>query len=288
MRTLLIDADSICYAAACIAEHKSYVVHGADGKLRGPFKARKEFSIVEGEDVYSSNRLDDFAVAAGAMRGKISLILAECKAKFGSIKAKFFLTGHGNFRERLPSRVVYKHNRANVAKPAYLNKARSLMREQYPTTVAHWMEADDAIAIEMTAAPDSVVVSIDKDLLQLPGQHCIPGKGFVTMSKQSALTRLYVQIIAGDSTDGVPGCYRVGVEGAEKLLRGAGTEQEMWDIAIAAYTKSLKKNATLCGYTNPVDAALETARYVHLLRKKPKQLHAPQLWLPPAERGKAS
>lgn len=289
MRTLLIDADSICYAAACIAEHKSYVVRsGTTAALLGPYASRKEFSISESDEVYTSLQLDDFAVAAGAMRSKIALLLEECKTKFGKLHPKFFLTGNGNFRERLPSRVVYKHNRANVAKPAYLNKLRSLMQQQYQTTVAHWMEADDAIAIELTAAPDSIVASIDKDLLQLPGQHCVPGKGFESITKQSALTRLYTQILAGDATDGVPGCYRIGVESAAKLLRGVTSEQEMWEITIAAYEKSIKKTGDKCGYSNPVDAALETARYVYLLRKKPKFPHAPPLWLPPAERGKAS
>ena len=155
------------------------------------------------------------------------------------------------------------------------------------------MEPDDEITIRMTDDKDAIAVSIDKDIKQVAGIHMVPDAGFVTVSPRSALLKLYSQILGGDPTDGVPGCYGITAEGASKLLFPhvlasdtlEQTERKFWDVVVSTYAASIAKRGPKWeGHTDPVKAATETARFVYLLRKRPKDLAHIDLWRPPHER----
>jgi 5'-3' exonuclease len=66
------------------------------------------------------------------------------------------------------------------------------------------------------------VVSIDKDMAQIPGWHVNPTKDDFPrwVSEEEADYFLALQWLTGDSTDGIPGLPGIGPKKAEKLLGG--------------------------------------------------------------------
>jgi 5'-3' exonuclease len=208
-------------------------------------------------------------------------------------RMSLLLTGYGNYRERMASVIRYKFNRVETQKPKHYGAVRKHLVDELDAEIVNWYEADDRCAILQTADPASVVISsIDKDLLQVAGLHHIPNKGFKQVNTYSGLLRFYQQALQGDSTDGIPGCYRIGPAKAAKVIdevaagvdRAAGytgLERALWPAIVAQYEQALDKyGPAKCGYADAQAAALETARLVYLLRTEPAQPHAPDMWEP--------
>lgn len=81
------------------------------------------------------------------------------------------------------------------------------------------IEADDAVAIMATVHPKAIICSGDKDLKQLAGTHYDPQKKTtVTVTKEDAWKNLYIQMLAGDTTDNIEGVKGIGPVGAQKLI----------------------------------------------------------------------
>lgn len=98
--------------------------------------------------------------------------------------------------------------------------------EQY--LVAHWgaeythgMEADDALGIKQTSMKEgeTCIVSIDKDLLMIPGAHYnFVTKEYIEIGEQEAADNFYKQLLTGDTVDNVPGLSGVGPAKAASIL----------------------------------------------------------------------
>ena len=83
-----------------------------------------------------------------------------------------YLTGSGNFRFDIAKSFPYKGNRSGVEKPIHLSVTRGRLVSKWGATVSEGEEADDLIAIAATYyGHDTVVASIDKDMLQIPCKH---------------------------------------------------------------------------------------------------------------------
>lgn len=291
MKTVLIDADSLVYAAAAVAEKRSYLVHRG-GAVSGPYDTKRDALAELEKDssaaIYHRLELSDFDSALIRLRASLARIKTHAQQRYGKVKIETYLSGTGNFRERIPCKFPYKGNRVNVERPQYLHRLKRELINSGAMAV-HFMEPDDLIAIRLTEDPDAIACSIDKDIKQVPGVHMIPDSGFITVSPRSALLRLYAQIIGGDATDGVPGCYRVSADGAQKLLFShvlktdtlEQTAKKFWRVAVDCYKTSIAKHGARDGHAKAEDAAVETARFVYLLRERPKDLANIKLWEPP-------
>ncbi len=116
---------------------------------------------------------------------------------------EFYIQGDNNFRKK-----IYPDYKANRTKPApnWLQSCREILVIQYGATVVNDIETDDMLGIRQTQLDGgSRIVSIDKDLLQIPGSHY----NFVKMehrlvSPLDGLKTFYKQLIAGDGTDNIP------------------------------------------------------------------------------------
>lgn len=293
MKTLLIDADSMVYAAACMAESRVYLARDSKGVCHGPFQTKKEaLHILETDPaalVFTHVAQGDYDTALIQLRTKLSRIKKDAEERFGRVEVLTFVSGSANFRDRLPCRFPYKGNRVNVEKPQHLHRLRRALVLSGAREV-HFMEPDDEITIRMTENADAIAVSVDKDIKQVPDIHMIPDQGFTSVSPRSALLRLYAQIIGGDPTDGVPGCYGITADGASKLLYPyidsndtlKQTERKFWKVTVDTYKASIaKRGARWEGHQDPEQAAIETARFVYLLRERPKDAARPKLWEPP-------
>ena len=178
---------------------------------------------------------------------------------------ELFLTGKVNYRNDIAVTAPYKGNRKDVKKPIHLPLLREYLQTAWAASVSDGQEADDDIAIRATElGDDCIIVSIDKDFMQVPGWHY----NFVKKEKkyvtpEEGLRFFYKQILTGDNADNIKGIHRVGDVKATKMLADAKTEQELYACCVEAMG---------------ADRVLENARLLWL-RRQPNQL-----WEPPIEK----
>ena len=114
-----------------------------------------------------------------------------------------FLTGSNNFRYDIYPE--YKAHRKKKPKPQFLEACRESLVINWKCQVTDGIEADDALGIEHQANPGSVLASIDKDLLQLPGRHYnFVKQTWTDIDELQGLRNFYTQLIEGDASDNIP------------------------------------------------------------------------------------
>ena len=149
---------------------------------------------------------------------------------------ELFLTGKVNFRNDIAVTAPYKGNRKDVKKPVHLPLLREYLQVSWGATISDGQEADDDIAIRATQlGEEGIIVSIDKDFMQVPGWHynfVKKEKKFVT--PEEGLRFFYKQILTGDNADNIKGIHRVGDVKATKMLADAKTEQELYACCVEA------------------------------------------------------
>lgn len=143
---------------------------------------------------------------------------------------RVFISGGGNFRKVLyPD---YKANRDAKRRPEYVDPLRDLLLREWNAEVCSGYEADDGIGMARTEG--TIIVSNDKDFLQLEGDHFNPVKGLhQTIDSRTAALNFYAQMLEGDSADNVTGIDRIGKVRARRLLEGLNAEemhQKVYDI----------------------------------------------------------
>ena len=178
---------------------------------------------------------------------------------------ELFLTGKQNFRNEIAVTAPYKGNRKDVKKPKHLPLLREYLQTAWGASVSDGQEADDDIAIRATElGEESIIVSIDKDFMQVPTWHynfVKKEKKFVT--PEEGLRFFYKQILMGDNADNIKGIHRVGEVKATKMLADAKTEKELYQCCVEAMG---------------AERVLENARLLWL-RRQPNQM-----WEPPNEK----
>jgi hypothetical protein len=178
-----------------------------------------------------------------------------------------YITGKGNFRNEIAVTAPYKGNRKDMKKPIHYDVIRAHLLDMGAHLI-QGMEADDAIAIKATELghDNFVIVSIDKDLDQIPGHHYNFVKGeMYEVSEEEGLKNFYKQILTGDRVDNIIGIKGCGPVKAEKLIGPCKTEQEMFDVCVKAYNDDGQ---------NGVERTTENAHLLWLLRH-PNQRYQP-------------
>jgi len=137
---------------------------------------------------------------------------------------KIFLTGKNNFRFKIRS--DYKENRSGSKKPYHYENIRAYLIKQYGAQVVDGMEADDAMSLLQTE--DTVIATIDKDLLMVPGLHYnYVKKEWTEVTEESGTKFFYTQMLTGDKVDNITGVKGIGPKKAERLL--SDNDRENWD-----------------------------------------------------------
>ena len=198
---IIVDADSIYFANACV--------------LKGSLQMKK------------------------TMRSNIDQKMKEIEREGFMGDLKVAIKGRGNFRKDIaPS---YKTNRPELDQDMKdaLNYGHDYMKDRWDAVEADGMEADDLVSIwayEAREAEDQyLIVGIDKDLLQIPGNHYNFKKQehrFIDDDEGHHL--LMLQCLTGDRTDNIPGIKGVGPKKAEKMLSGVPMERR-WNRVKAAW-----------------------------------------------------
>ena len=144
---------------------------------------------------------------------------------------RIFLTGKDNFRY-----TVYPEYKAHrpKEKPYWLQPIREYLVANFNAEVVNGQEADDALGINQTG--DSIICSIDKDLLMIPGKHYNFVKDeFLEVDEFQGIYHFYKQCLMGDRSDNIKGIPKVGPKNAEKILANKLTEKELFDAVRDAY-----------------------------------------------------
>ena len=147
--------------------------------------------------------------------------------------------GYGNWRKNYyPD---YKANRPELdddMKRA-LTYAHSYLVNKKKAIMADGMEADDLVSIwaheAMKEDKPYVIAGIDKDLLQIPGNHYnYVKKEHQFIDTDQAHYNLMKQCLIGDSSDNIPGIKGIGPKKAEKIF-GDAKPKRLWTLVRAAW-----------------------------------------------------
>ena len=159
----------------------------------------------------------------------------------------FVVKGKGNFRHDLYD--GYKSARKSEEDP----EKKAIMDAVYARLVGHYKaiqsdgeEADDVVAY-LAIENGGTIISPDKDLRTVAIPIYNPQKDeHYPADADAADMMLHVQMIMGDSTDGIPGIKGVGIKGAEKLLLLSPMGKRL-DIVKQAY-RDLHKGTDYMSY----------------------------------------
>lgn len=183
----------------------------------------------------ASAEQDDLGIAIYRMNELLDQILVKTDAT----EYRAFLTGEDNFRKQIYPE--YKANRTQP-KPRHLNDCRDYAIKEFNAEAEYGLEADDLLGIHQTE--ETIICSLDKDLLQIPGRHfqwAIAGNGwskddaFYMQDEVSANIQFYKQCLMGDKSDNIKGIEGIGPKKAEKILKGTIEEQKLFDKVRIAY-----------------------------------------------------
>ena len=156
-----------------------------------------------------------------------------------------FISGGGNFRKKVNPQ--YKANRTTEP-PKYLQACREYLVKEWNAILANGCEADDLLGINQTDT--SICISLDKDLLMIPGWHYsweISGAGWTKEATRSFTTPLegirtfYKQMLIGDVSDNIFGVRGIGKVKASKIIDEIEDEEEMIDIVHDLYDENSER-----------------------------------------------
>jgi len=237
-KTALLDIDSMVIAAGALGEEVYYVV----GEVRFDNKTQaNDYCDTHGADRGDIERKVDAMPAAHAI-GILKQIVQAAVNEAGCSDFEAYLspTDKSNFRFELYPE--YKANRKNVIKPVHFEALRRYAVKKLGAVVVSGMEADDMLAIRAfeLGFENVVIVSVDKDMRQLPTYHYDWRKkgAIVKVEPMEAWRTFYTHVLMGDSVDNIKGCPKIGPAKAKTVLKDATTEEEMLQATLAAYIKA--------------------------------------------------
>lgn len=134
------------------------------------------------------------------------------------------------FRNEFAKTLKYKGNRDNRELPFWFDKIKEYLIQEYGFQQLTKMEADDALACLQTSwaklnGHETIICSIDKDLLQVSGKHFNwKDDEFKEVDHRTGYQSLWKQVLTGDTTDNIIGCGEMAKTywGAKKTLVDSG------------------------------------------------------------------
>lgn len=207
-KTLLVDGDTMAFMAAL---------------------GKNEFGDQRGKDQAIANMEEHLAFLQSYLQvDAYQILLSDPKANFR--------------KEVFPA---YKSNREGAERPPLIDELKDYLRENHLAYHEDRLEADDLQGILATTPDDTqkVIVSIDKDLRQIPGLLFNPNKyqdGIVTITREEGLKWKFAQTVLGDTTDGYPGVPGIGPKKWEKNLNEFLKDRpvdDLWELVLSLFLK---------------------------------------------------
>lgn len=192
-----------------------------------------DFDIMVYRTAFSCEKKGEITESPRTCIGRLNNQVGFIQERCHSLDFIGYLTGSGNFRKDIYPE--YKANRVQP-KPHYYDLCREYLLE-HGAVLVDGMEADDAMGIQAsTDLANHTIVSIDKDMLQVPCNHYNWVKDvFTEQDEYTAHMSFYSQLLMGDNTDNVPGIPRIGPANAYRILEGSRDWREMHQRCIDKY-----------------------------------------------------
>lgn len=277
-KLLLLDADTIIYAPACIIQESPLQVEHKLSKRKKEFKNKTEWKAFLASDKGRGYSEDDFnIVQEPRLKEDISHALHIIKQRVNGFykldwveDIRLFVGGQGNYRKEMYPE--YKATRP--PKPLAFQDCYDYVLNTFKdkVVVCHGEEAEDQCSIcshisyqaarklRDQTAMDVVLAAVDKDTLQCEGWHYNydnPDLGVWWIDDRTAWKAFCTQMFKGDATDDIPGIvqlsaevkaqYKITTKGvgdatAVKLLEGTATIKEMTQRVVDVYKSSWPEN----------------------------------------------
>lgn len=237
---LIFDGDILCYRACFAAEKRVYFLKSRPltGPVTGPAggaiksaavipswstaKAAMEYCVANALNYKTEITWVRMAEPVEHVVANLHGIIKRTIKQFvenGYVVGNYyvFLTGNGtkpNFRETISPE--YKLNRAGHEKPTHLAAIRDYISKNFPCVFTEGCEADDYLgqaSIDMVNITNyqPVIVTLDKDLMQIPGNHFDFVKGILEHVTQEEGDRVFLkQMLTGDRADNIKGLAGIG------------------------------------------------------------------------------
>lgn len=184
---------------------------------------------------------DSFDIAKHRVNELLDLLLVKTEAD----SYRFFIGGKGNFRKAIFPE--YKGHRTQP-KPIHLDSLRDYAVQELNAEITEYdLETDDYLGIyqdKHSDVYDTIICSLDKDLLQIPGKHYrwaiatakwSKPEEYHTITEIEGLRLFYEQCLKGDKADNVKGVEGLGEKKAQKILEKCETEVEMINTCLWHY-----------------------------------------------------
>ena len=264
--TALIDGDIITYSCGFAAQRTLYSVQyeAEDGTpieidCEDGYEARKCADEVDGEIAKT--------IVAEPLQNalnNVNTLMERIREATHATDRRVFLTGIDNFRERIFPE--YKANRPPI-KPVHYFPIRQFLIRRYGAEVIDGQEADDAMGINQSY--NTIICTRDKDLDMVPGLHYNWHKDEVYYVTDLEGTRaFYKQLIKGDTTDNIPGLFKLRKKRASKKMLEEidkmDQDKDMWEFVKSLY-----------GPDTPEEILVRNGRLLHMRREEG------EMWEPP-------
>ena len=239
---VLVDGDLVAYRCAAATNGVSYTL---EIPVAGKASATKEFKYHKeavkhqkdleaggyvGLKLHKNIKPEPSEKAIANMRSIMRCAQQDLEEKLKRpVTFEVFLTSDNLFRTDISP--TYKVSRENVERPANLKVCKEYLTTFYGAETVAGYEADDLMVIragELKKA-DRVIMSLDKDLRQMAGQHYDFAKqNLYDVSNEGAMRNFWTQALVGDKTDDIPGIYGIGPVKARKILNDVPPNSSHW------------------------------------------------------------
>ena len=274
-KVIIIDADTIVYAACAVCEYEVQVM-GPDFMSEDEMMEAR--SMPRWDEATMTHMDIDPADALRHATDKLTLILDRIGGKIENVELHF-TGGKDSFRYDLlrdafpkDEEMHYKFKRKKKPTPVGLQAVKELMCKLPGLMFSQiWYdyEADDAVVLrKKQEGENGILCAIDKDVYKnVPGNHWnyyeadwyeVPiVMRWVETSDEDARFHQYLQAITGDKSDNIPGLKGIGPAKALKFIEPGMTNDELWEGVKAAYARH-------CTYGKPEDMALLNMELVNM------------------------
>ena len=233
MTKAYIDGDLIAYKCCAVTQElvyshldiKSscgeYPLFGFPNKTDA--KGYCDENDIDVDGIFQDVRNPKFEIAASTAFEMTQNIIDGMVTEFSvNIEPVLCFSHFRNWRKEFNLPFEYKGNRKNTPRPPALEFVKYKLSDAYKTLVVPFYEADDLMGIMGTESNNAIIATLDKDLNQIPHTPIWNWEKKTTsqMSDEDAFKHLMMQVLTGDTSDGIPGIPKMGPKKAEKVLEG--------------------------------------------------------------------
>lgn len=275
----LIDGDLIAYRSAAATQGTYYKVRNVPTKY---YKDALRIALKNEKDVEKAKKLitkhstpEPLSHSIYNMQKILRSTKESIERRYGRpVEFEVYLTSDSLFRDDISP--LYKKSREHIERPVNLKGSKEWLESTHGAMTIPGYEADDLLSMQATdmGPTNCVIVSLDKDLKQITGEHYDFSKDrFETIDEHEARQNFWTQALVGDSTDDIPGIKGVGPVTAKKILSALGPEDgepEYYKVVLQEWvdrSPRLPNESDSAFYSRIIKLLSKSARMLWLCRE---------------------